>query len=164
MITGKNFIGYTAAANTSNPFLSTIPDSGNTATPCSFYEATAAEINAAATLAGQAFSIYRQKSPAQKIDFLEKIAAQIAAQKDELVAMAMHETHLPKPRLDGVPIPSALSLAVARKRASSATANVSGKPMPTKPPVANVSPFLIKLTASTAETILPEWVVCSVAK
>jgi 2,5-dioxopentanoate dehydrogenase len=101
MITGKNFIGYTASANTSTPFLSTIPDSGNTATPCSFYEATAAEINAAATLAGQAFSIYRQKSPAQKIDFLEKIAAQIAAQKDELVAMAMHETHLPKPRLDG---------------------------------------------------------------
>ena len=31
----------------------------------------------------------------------------------------------------------------------------SGKPMPTKPPVATVSPSLIRRTASRAETILP---------
>src|SRR2546429_3306829 len=37
-------------------------------------------------------------------------------------------------------MPSTLSPALSRKRALSATATVSGKPMPTKPPVATVSP------------------------
>src|SRR5438045_701702 len=48
-----------------------------------------------------------------------------------------------------------LSLALSRKRASSAMAIASAKPMPTKPLVATVSPERMRLTASRADVILP---------
>ena len=41
------------------------------------------------------------------------------------------------------------------KRSSSAMAMFSAKPMPTKPPVATVSPSRIRRTASSALTIFP---------
>src|SRR3990172_8306085 len=44
---------------------------------------------------------------------------------------------------------------LSTKRFSSATAIFSAKPMPTKPPVATVSPSRIRRTASRAETTLP---------
>jgi hypothetical protein len=52
-------------------------------------------------------------------------------------------------------MPSGRPAALSRKRASSATAIASGKPMPTNPPVATVSPERIKLAASRADLILP---------
>src|SRR5256885_7362528 len=47
------------------------------------------------------------------------------------------------------------ALALSRKRASSAMAIASAKPMPTKPLVAIVSPERIRLTASRADVIFP---------
>src|SRR5215472_17801954 len=48
-----------------------------------------------------------------------------------------------------------LSLALARKRCSRATAIASANPMPTKPLVATLSPERMRLTASCADLIFP---------
>src|SRR5262252_6506030 len=52
-------------------------------------------------------------------------------------------------------MPLGSSCAPATKRASSASATHSGNPMPTKPPVAIVSPLVTSATAALAVTILP---------
>ncbi len=100
MITGKNLIGYNISGNSDDTFSSSIPDN-DAISFFTFHEASLAEINLAVTLADKAFAQYWHITAAKKISFLEKIAEVIAASKEELVKMAMHETHLPKPRLDG---------------------------------------------------------------
>ncbi|MEP7144788.1 MAG: aldehyde dehydrogenase (NADP(+)) [Ferruginibacter sp.] len=100
MITGKNLIGYTLSGKGNNTFSSSILQNDNPSV-YSFHEASPEEIDTAAMLAHKAFSTYRFCTPDQKKSFLEKIAEAIANSKDELVKMAMHETHLPKPRLEG---------------------------------------------------------------
>ncbi len=100
MITGKNLIGYTVSGNSDNISSSSVLENDQPLT-FSFYEVSAEEIDEAAILGNDAFSKYRLCTAAQKIVFLEQIAEAITASKEELVKMAMHETHLPKPRLEG---------------------------------------------------------------
>src|SRR4051794_28425848 len=100
MITGKNLIGYTVSGKGSNVFSYPLPENGDSPV-YSFTEASPEEIDTACILADKAFSTYRFSTPHQKISFLEKIAEAIAISKDELVKMAMAETHLAKPRLEG---------------------------------------------------------------
>ena len=100
MITGKNLIGYTVSGNGDNIFSSSVLENDQPLT-FSFYEGSVEEIDKAAILGNSAFSKYRLCTAAQKKVFLEQIAEAIAASKEELIKMAMHETHLPKPRLEG---------------------------------------------------------------
>ena len=100
MLTGKNLIGYTISGEGSSIFPSSIlVDETPTSHP--FYESSEEEITMAANLAHKAFTSYRHLSPEKKASFLEKIAEGIASSKEELVKMAMHETNLPRPRLEG---------------------------------------------------------------
>ena len=100
MLTGKNLIGYATIGEEANIFSSSITRDDNFVN-FAFNEAGEEDINHAVTLAHKAFAAYRHLSPEKKASFLEKIAEGIGAAKEELVKMAMHETNLPKPRLDG---------------------------------------------------------------
>ncbi|MEP7106764.1 MAG: aldehyde dehydrogenase (NADP(+)) [Ferruginibacter sp.] len=100
MITGKNLIGYTVSGESSNTFSSSVQEDGF-ARDYSFHEASPGEIDAAAMLAQEAFLVYRHSTPGERKSFLHQIAEAIEISKEELVKMAMHETHLPKPRLEG---------------------------------------------------------------
>ncbi len=100
MITGKNLIGNTLSGKGNHTFSSSVLENNNPEV-YSFHEASAEEIDAAVMLAHKSFVFYRLCSPGQKKSFLDKIAEAIATSKDELVKIAMQETHLPKPRLEG---------------------------------------------------------------
>ncbi|MEO5893251.1 MAG: aldehyde dehydrogenase (NADP(+)) [Ferruginibacter sp.] len=100
MISGKNLIGYTVSGEGTYTFTSSIPGEDKPSDQL-FLEASPAEIDLAVTKAHQAFSTFRLSTADQKITFLEHIATEIAAAKEELLTMAMFETHLPKPRLEG---------------------------------------------------------------
>jgi len=93
MLTGKNYIGYKQYGAGEYNFSVTAG--------CSFTEATTAETERAATVAAAAFDTYRNVDSKQKISFLESLAMAIATAKDELVKMAMQETSLTQPRLEG---------------------------------------------------------------
>lgn len=93
MLTGKNYIGYKQFNAGENMFSVT----GDT----SFSEATSFETDKAAMLAAAAFNVYRNVDNTVKALFLESLAVAIAAAKDELVKIAMQETSLPQPRLEG---------------------------------------------------------------
>ncbi len=100
MITGMNLIGTTFSGKSSNTFSSSILENDM---PVNYFfnEASPEEIDAAVMLAHHAFMMYRLYSPGQKKSFLLEIAEAIALSKEELVKIAMQETHLPKPRLEG---------------------------------------------------------------
>lgn len=100
MITGKNFVGYNLSANSSVSVTATITINGEN-NQYNFHDASPEEIRQACILANKAFISYRNFSAEQKATFLEKVADAIAANKDQLVAIAMQETHLAKPRLEG---------------------------------------------------------------
>jgi alpha-ketoglutaric semialdehyde dehydrogenase len=100
MLTGKNILGYSSSAESDKIFTSTISEDGHMNT-YSFHEASAQEIDIAVSKANTAFETYRQLAGRDKAVFLEKIASAIASAKDNLVAVAMQETKLAKPRLEG---------------------------------------------------------------
>ena len=77
----------------------------------------------------------------------------------EVIEPALLAVSLPG-RIDQREIPR-LAARLDDSAASSATAISSAKPMPTKPPVAMVSPSRIRRTASSALTIFPLSAVCS---
>ena len=66
-----------------------------------FGAATAADLEAACTLAQQAFRPYRLAPLARRAEFLEAIAKNIEGLGDELIERAMQETGLPRGRLEG---------------------------------------------------------------
>lgn len=100
MITGKNLIGYSLRASGQNIFSSPSKSAGSQE-QVSFYEATLEEIDAAVTIANEAFAVYRLCTAGVRISFLEKIAQLLAESKEGLVNAAMQETNLPKGRLEG---------------------------------------------------------------
>lgn len=69
--------------------------------PPEFREATAGEMEAALTLAAQAFDTYKLTTPAQRAAFLQAIADDIIALGDELIQVAAAESGLPVTRLQG---------------------------------------------------------------
>jgi NADP-dependent aldehyde dehydrogenase len=100
MLTGKNLIGYKLYGMNADTFSVTVnfKDRGFT---YAFHEAAPAEIDQAVTLAAKAFGTYRKLNGSEKALFLESLADAIAASKDELIHVAMQETKLPQPRLEG---------------------------------------------------------------
>ena len=61
-----------------------------------FVEATAADVDAAVVAAAAAFDDYRRRTAAERADFLERIAAELEALGEELIARGHAETALPK--------------------------------------------------------------------
>ncbi|MEJ7588186.1 MAG: aldehyde dehydrogenase (NADP(+)) [Ferruginibacter sp.] len=100
MITGKNLIGYSISGEGDTTFSSSGPGD-NEPTVYSFHEATTEEIDLAVRKAHTAFTTFRFCPSLEKISFLERIAESISGSKEELLKTAMHETHLPRPRLEG---------------------------------------------------------------
>ncbi|QEC66660.1 aldehyde dehydrogenase (NADP(+)) [Panacibacter ginsenosidivorans] len=100
MLTGKNLIGYKLFGMNNETFSVAINFKNETGA-YAFHEAATAEIDQAAMLAANAFEQYRKLSGTEKAFFLETLADAIAAAKDELIPVAMQETKLPQPRLEG---------------------------------------------------------------
>ena len=100
MITGKNLIGHSLRASGPNIFSSPSRSAGSQE-QVSFYEASPEEIDAAVTIANEAFAVYRLCAAGVRISFLEKIAQLLSESKESLVKEAMQETNLPKGRLEG---------------------------------------------------------------
>ena len=99
-ITGNHLIGNQKTATNTATFAAINPATG---TPLSgmFHEATEQEVAKAVTLAEKAFPIYKQKTPDEIANFLEKIAEEIFNLEDTLIERAMQETALPQGRLQG---------------------------------------------------------------
>ncbi|MBU6494474.1 MAG: aldehyde dehydrogenase (NADP(+)) [Burkholderiales bacterium] len=69
--------------------------------PVKFFEATHAEVQAAAASAARAYPAYRHLSAAARADFLDAIADEIDALGDDFIAEVQRETALPAARLAG---------------------------------------------------------------
>jgi len=97
---GKNLIGNDTSASGEATFRAINPATTEALEPA-FTEATNLEINRALEKAEGAFRAYRQKSPAEIADFLDKIADEIVELGDELIERAVAETGLPAGRITG---------------------------------------------------------------
>ena len=82
------------------PFHAQSPHDGSEL-PTAFFAASEAQIEEAARLASEAASAFARTSFAQRAALLEKIAEEILALDDALIACAHAETGLPKDRLTG---------------------------------------------------------------
>ena len=98
-ITGKQIIGY-STADGGDKFKSSVWVEDQ-AEPCFFCEATVANVDEAVKKASAAFRIYKHLPSANRVKFLEAITVEINNIRETLVNIAMRETHLPQPRLNG---------------------------------------------------------------
>jgi alpha-ketoglutaric semialdehyde dehydrogenase len=99
-IKGKQIIGYAIAGGGTGTFESIAIAENNNA-PYAFAEGSAADVDVAAKKATSAFKTYKLLPAADRIKFLEAIATEINGIRETLVTVAMQETHLPQPRLNG---------------------------------------------------------------
>ena len=99
-ITGTMLIGQNDVAGSGPAFHAIDPASGDTLSPA-YPSGDQSHVDAAATLADQAFASYRATTPEQRAAFLREIGAQIMALGDTLIDRAMQETGLPRGRLEG---------------------------------------------------------------
>ncbi len=99
-ISGKHLIGKGSSCSENARFNVINPATGKVLSP-DFCEATRDDIEQAATLANEAFNLYRQTTLEQRGEFLETIAAELMALGDELIERAAQETALPTARLEG---------------------------------------------------------------
>jgi 2,5-dioxopentanoate dehydrogenase len=97
---GSNFIGDRLAPGAGEAFHAVNPQ-GNSPLPPAFHAATAGDVDAAMKLADAAFTTYSQTTGGQRAAFLERIADEIMALGDDLIARAKAETGLPEARLIG---------------------------------------------------------------
>jgi 2,5-dioxopentanoate dehydrogenase len=97
---GHNLIAGRESAEGATTFRGTNPRDGSPLEP-EFHEATGREVDAAFAAAASAFEEGRRRPAADRATFLERIATEIEARGDELVARAMAETGLPEARLVG---------------------------------------------------------------
>ncbi|MDR6569845.1 aldehyde dehydrogenase (NADP(+)) [Chitinophaga ginsengisegetis] len=100
MITGKNIIGFAAAATGTDTLRAYDPVS-NATLPEMFATATTEEVNQAVEKASTAFKTYRHTSPEQRAVFLEAIATEILAIGDPLLERTVTESGLPLARITG---------------------------------------------------------------
>lgn len=99
-ILGHNFIAGQRSATGPQRIKSFDATSGE-ALPCSFAQATDAEVDMAARAATNAFGEFRQLSPARRAEFLEAIAVELDELDDSFVAIVCRETALPATRIQG---------------------------------------------------------------
>jgi alpha-ketoglutaric semialdehyde dehydrogenase len=97
---GKNLIGLGNSDGGDYTFKAYNPSVGMEMDPV-FTGASTAEVDRSLALAAGAFDEYRQKSPDERADFLERVAAEIEALGDDLIQRGMTETGLPEARLIG---------------------------------------------------------------
>lgn len=99
-LSGQLLVGQRRIVGSTGAFHAINPATGETLAPA-FSIAAAAEVDLAASLAQQAFDIYRETSGEQRANFLEKIADGIEALGTALLERTMAETALPLARLQG---------------------------------------------------------------
>ena len=99
-LTGQNILGFDLSAKGTNSFFAVNPRT-NKELSTKYYQATKDEIDEAVKLAESAFSIYRNKSGAEKADFLDTIAKEILELDSNLITICQQETGLPEGRLIG---------------------------------------------------------------
>jgi alpha-ketoglutaric semialdehyde dehydrogenase len=97
---GCSLIGAKTGSRTPDRFRAVNPATGQELEP-DFYSGSAAEIDAAANLAGAAFASFSRTRPRDRARFLRSIADNIEAIRNEVVARAHLETALPQTRLEG---------------------------------------------------------------
>jgi 2,5-dioxopentanoate dehydrogenase len=97
---GKNFIGDQLSAGAGEPFHAANPADSSTLPPV-FHAAGKNDVIAAMELAESAFDSFRGTTGEQRAVFLERIADEIMALRDELLVRANLETGLPAARLTG---------------------------------------------------------------
>jgi 2,5-dioxopentanoate dehydrogenase len=100
MLTGSNLIGFTPSKENDVKFSRQLKIDEQVISS-DFYEASVDEIDKAVAKASKAFLQYRLLPGKHKADFLLKLAEAIESAKDELIPLAMQETHLPEARLNG---------------------------------------------------------------
>lgn len=99
-ILGHNYIGGQRSAAGSVKLRSFDATTGE-ALPQDFSQATAQEVDAAATAAAAAYPAYRMLSAERRAQFLEAIADELDALGDDFVAVVCRETALPAGRIQG---------------------------------------------------------------
>ena len=99
-VLGQHLIGGRAVAGSGEPFTAIDPVRGAPIGP-QFHDATAAQIDTAATLAAAAAGSFAATSPAQRAQLLRAIADGLLALGDTLVAQVTAETALPAARVQG---------------------------------------------------------------
>lgn len=98
-VAGNSLIGFrNSPGATDADFRAWNPATGAQIDP-PFRSATRADVDAAATLANDAFAVYSRRSPAQRAAFLNQIAKQLESRVEQIIERAQLETALPKPRL-----------------------------------------------------------------
>lgn len=100
LIEGKQIIAGMLSAAGTESFPAINRNDGQTL-PFLFYKATAEEVDLAVDAAVSAFAAYRNKSGAEKANFLDALISEINAISEELVLMACAETALPEARIWG---------------------------------------------------------------
>ncbi len=99
-ITGELLIGSRSIRGTQGEMYATNPATGESLSPV-FGGATTADVDAACTLAGEAFDAYRALDHETRAKFLEAIAQGIVDLGDTLIERVMAESGLPRPRVEG---------------------------------------------------------------
>ena len=98
-ITGEMLIGFSAVRGTEGSQCAFNPASNSEISEPSFGMGGAAEVERAASLAAQAFDVFRNVTLAKRAAFLDAIADNILGIGDELIERAHAETGLPIARL-----------------------------------------------------------------
>ena len=99
MIDGSILIGGSAVQR--EPKFPALNPATGQPTGQSFSEATVEDVAAACALAAAAVLPYSTRPPAERAAFLEAVAGEIEALGDALIEVAMAESGLPRPRLEG---------------------------------------------------------------
>ncbi|MDA0322540.1 MAG: aldehyde dehydrogenase (NADP(+)) [Verrucomicrobia bacterium] len=97
---GKLFIGSTLATGNGDTTRPTSPLDNRLLEP-GFHQAAETDVDAAMSLAEEAFTAYRRTSGEQRAGFLEAMSNEIMELGDALIDRGHLETGLPKPRLVG---------------------------------------------------------------
>jgi alpha-ketoglutaric semialdehyde dehydrogenase len=97
---GHNYIGGRRSANGTLQLQSLDASTGEPL-PGTFFQASEAEVDAAAKAAAAAYPIYRNLSAEKRATFLDAIADEIDALGDDFVATVCRETALPAARIQG---------------------------------------------------------------
>jgi len=100
MILGHNYIGGQRSAQ-GDTRLHSLDASTGEALPGAFFQATEAEVDAAARAAAAAFPAFRNLAPERRAVFLDAIADELDALGDDFIATVCRETALPAGRIQG---------------------------------------------------------------
>lgn len=99
-LTGNMLIGRQAVAGRGTAIRAIDPATGAVLEPA-YPGGSPAQVEQACTLAWEAFTAYRETSPAARAAFLDTIAEEVEALGDALIERAVAETGLPLARLQG---------------------------------------------------------------